>query len=60
MIFFYLIKIEYNFVCVVKVCVDFLKIFFIDILINVIKLVDFYSEILKFILFLIIGIKKFN
>lgn len=60
MIFFYLIKIEYNFVCVVKVCVDFLKILFIDILINVIKLVDFYSEILKFILFLIIGIKKFN
>lgn len=53
-------KTEHNFVCVAKVCVDFLKIPLIDILTNVIKPVDLYSEISKSTLSPITGTKKLN
>lgn len=43
----YLSKAEHSFVCFAKVCVDFLKIPLIDILTNIIKPVDLYSEISK-------------
>lgn len=53
-------KTEHNFVCVAKVCVDFLKIPLIDILTNFIKPVDLYSEILKSTLSPITGTNKLN
>lgn len=43
----YLSKAEHNFVCFAKVCVDFLTMPLIDILTNIIKPVDLYSEISK-------------
>lgn len=34
MVLLYLFKIEYNFICFVKISVEFIKLFFRDILIN--------------------------
>lgn len=49
---------EYNFMCFVIVCVDFINLLFIDILIYCIKLEKFYNKLLNLFL-LIIGNNKF-
>lgn len=49
-----LIVINYNFNCVIKVSLELVNWFFIDILINNVKDVDFFNKI-KLCLFLLFG-----
>lgn len=53
MVILYLLKFEINFVCFVKVCVDVVKIFLIDIFFDQIKLDDFYYKIKLCVVFLV-------
>lgn len=56
---FDLFKVEYNFVCVKWICVNVIKMFFIDVLIYYISLIELYKKIL-FCFMLVIGKNKLS
>lgn len=55
MVFLCLLNEKYNFNCVIIVCVDFIRLFFKDILVSCIKFVNFYKEIDLCLLFKLNG-----